>query len=281
MAERVFRARPASAEAAAAARRLAGGNTDAVWCARPDGTIEVATPRRWRIELHRADADGTTTLLAVSRRSVRDLVVSVLFVSVFVGWFGWLLTDVRALAYVGLLALVACLIVAWVGKVEDPARAWLWNELGTTAGWTTVPRQVSEETPPTGNQLITIAELADAGAGVASFRERDDGTVEVASRSDVAYERHVVDRAGEATLVSSTARDSEKPSWRTVAVAVALFAGGLALNPLTEWPASGPVGALMMFAGAAVGFLAWAGTSSSTGAEGEGWRSVRTDEPDD
>jgi hypothetical protein len=223
--------RHATAAAAAAARSLANGDVDARWRA-DDGEIEVVRDRFGRIELHRFHADGRSSLIEYSRRSVLRAGYHVAF---FVG-FGLLVAEFMGGVIAGsvghesledalftafVLTVVAVLVAGFLTPSADKAvQRWIRGRFGTEAGWARVPRE-GELGSATGNQQVTAAAVADGAGRSAHARLRDDGTLEVATRRWRAITVHYVDRNGVVTHTAEHRRGDgpalkRNDGWRRV-----------------------------------------------------------------
>ncbi len=221
-----FTARVSTVAAADAARDLVGNSAKGIWRALPDGSIEVARPRRARVELYVAQPDGATQLIDASRRSVRRAVAEAGAVGCWglaaLSIVGLMFTDGKSednfgVALVGAVALFVLFCLLGVGGAR--VRPWIRERCGTDADWTIVPRQVSRGFEPTsGNQLITAAAMADAEGGSIWVRKLDDGQVEVMTTRRKRADYYVIDTAGTAALADS---DSGK--------------GWLTRAPLEDW----------------------------------------------
>jgi hypothetical protein len=187
--------------AADAARAIARGDTRALWRTTPDGGIEVAAPRRGRVELHVVHADGSAELVKASRPFIHEGVPTpVAFAIVLVG----LLLQGRSwLFLMGALILAAAgMVLRFVNEqVELRLREWA---PGSDSAWTTVP-YYADIRPRTATQLIAAAKIADEQGGAASVRHVDDGKIEVMTRTDQNIEYRVVDEDGSVALVESEA----------------------------------------------------------------------------
>lgn len=124
-----FTARHATAVSAAAARSFANGDVEARWRA-GGGEIELVRDRFGRIELHRFHADGQSSLIEHSRRSVLRAGSHVAF---FVG-FGLVAAE-----FVG--GVIAGSVSSLTPSADKAVRRWIRGRFGTEAGWAQVPRE--------------------------------------------------------------------------------------------------------------------------------------------
>ena len=204
-----FAARYAPAAAAAAARSFAHGDVNTRWRA-AGGEIELVRDRFGRIELHRFHADGQSSLIDHSRRSVLRAGSHVLFYVGF-GMLAALFVGGAIASSVGRESLEDALFTAFgftfvalfaVGflmpSTDKAVRRWIRHRFGTEEGWARVPRE-AELGNATGNQQVAAAALADGARRSAHARLREHGTLEVATRKQRTVAVHYVDRNGVVT----------------------------------------------------------------------------------
>ena len=187
--EDAFGARWAETAATEAAFELAtgrhdlvyNGRRDAAWRARGDGVVELVRESLGRIELFEVFGDGTSRVIASSRRSLRVVAATACsyacFVSLFVGVPGAMFVSDAFFVLVGLTFLLGPL--SFLLRLGSRLRPWVRARFGTDRDWADVPYRI-EGAATTGSQTIALSALAQRSS--LHYRVVDDGRLEVVKR---------------------------------------------------------------------------------------------------
>jgi hypothetical protein len=210
-----------AAVAAAPARLAEEYEGCALWRARPDGKLEVATVRDGYLYRHLVNEDGTTTVTDSAPPPPG---------------YRWSIPTVWAGGAVCLAALIGVAIAAWSGKLASlgPGPVFLLFIAGMAVmgiGWIpTICAEAIEQrvkhlssatsawheatklngwAPQTSAQLVAVERLADEHDGVAQVRDLGGPTVDVLVQRWGRRQRYWVDQSGRTECAESTPQSNK------------------------------------------------------------------------
>jgi hypothetical protein len=191
-----------TAAAATAPARLAEEfDGQALWRTAPDGTTEVVTLRGGKLERHRVNDDGTTTLVGSSDYSLGRRL-------------GFLALAVGAVLFVGggLAAerdprMAVVVVAGWLLWLAGIVALGVSQDLGSRArrayggkGKWHMPTSLRNWTPRTTEQLAAVERIADEHGGGAFVSDVGGRTVDVIAARRGRVERYWVDEDGRTEL---------------------------------------------------------------------------------